>query len=305
VIQEQYSCDILAFISPIFEPVDDQVLEICRSRERQKNLLMIADTPGGSADAAYRIVRAIHRCYGNNGGEFILFVPRYCKSAGTIMALGGSRLIMSQEAELGPIDVQLRKDDEVGERTSGLTPHQALDTLAGETVQQFRRIYHHLRHDEETLFSAKLSAELASSMAVGLMNPIYEQMDPLRLGEVERFVRIAIDYGERIRSRNVKENAIGMLAAAYPSHGFVIDREEAEASLFYSVEKPIDELEYLAQALLNNVTRDKSFVRFIEKTNDNEESADDGQEEPDEKPRGRSSKRKSSSTRQNTTQSGE
>ena len=48
------------------------------------------------------------------------YVDTVCKSAGTILALGADVIIMSQYAELGPIDVQLQKEDEVGESTSGL-----------------------------------------------------------------------------------------------------------------------------------------------------------------------------------------
>lgn len=42
------------------------------------------------------------------------------------MCLGADKLIMSGNGELGPIDVQLFKQHEVGERESGLTPIQAM-----------------------------------------------------------------------------------------------------------------------------------------------------------------------------------
>ena len=292
-IEGEYDADIFAYIAPIFGPLDDKVLHLCRNNKRHKNILLMIDTPGGSADAAYRIIRAIHRCYHVDGGQLIFFVPRFCKSAGTIMALGGDRLIMSQEAELGPIDVQLRTDDEVGERTSGLTPHQALDTLAGEAVLHFRRFFRHLRYDDDTLFSTRLSAELASQMAIGLMSPIYEQLDPLRLGEVERFVRIAVDYGERISSSNVKHLAIEKLAAAYPSHGFVIDREEAEDQLFHKVEKPTDALEMLARAVIDNFNPNEPVVRFLRRPEQNPQGDSDETDEPNKR-KSRSRKRGSS-----------
>jgi ClpP class serine protease len=81
-------------------------------------------TFGGDAHAAYKIGRALQNKYNagsiisNHEPLFDVFVPTYCKSAGTILVLGADRILMSAEAELGPIDVQLRKQDEVGEVTS-------------------------------------------------------------------------------------------------------------------------------------------------------------------------------------------
>ena len=264
-IEKYYNADILVFSAPLFTLIDDFLIGLCRKRNRRKNILVIMETPGGSADAAYRVCRALRRsyCTGGEGGEFILYVHRYCKSAGTILALGSDRIIMSQEAELGPIDVQLRKEDEVGERTSGLTPHQALDTLAGEAMLHFRRFFRHLRYDDEIMFSTKLAAELATSMTIGLMGPIYQQIDPLRMGEIERYVRISSEYGERLRSKNVKPRAVELLAGAYPSHGFVIDREEAEENLFHKVERPVDALERVADAILDTLDDSEPVIRFL------------------------------------------
>lgn len=264
LVQDQYDADVLAYVGPLFSGLDDRLLKICRERRRRKNILVILETPGGSADAAYRVGRALQRSYPRaRDSNLIMYVHGYCKSAGTILALAADRIIMSQEAQLGPIDVQLRKEDEVGERTSGLTPHQALDTLAGESTLHFRRFFKHFRYDDELLFTTRMAAELASSMTVGLMSPIYEQIDPLRMGEIERFVRISSEYAERLRSPNVRADAVERLAAAYPSHGFVIDREEAEERLFAKVEKPSDELERVSEMIITVADGGEPFIRFL------------------------------------------
>ncbi|RVM34219.1 hypothetical protein CN130_10850 [Sinorhizobium meliloti] len=262
-VTAKYDADILFYAGPIFQPHDDKVVDLCRNRRRRKNLLVVIDTPGGSADAAYRMARAFQRYYSQEDGSFILFVPRYCKSAGSIIALGSDRVIMAVESELGPIDVQLRKEDEVGERTSGLTPHQALDTLAGEAMLHFKRFFYHLRYDNQLSFTTRMAAELSSQMAIGLMAPIYEQVDPLRMGEIERFVRISTEYGERLVSKNVRGGAVARLAAAYPSHGFVIDREEAKEHIFEKVEKPSDELEILGKIIAATGDGDQPMIAFI------------------------------------------
>ena len=103
----------------------------------RRNVLLILATFGGDAHAAYRIARSFQKFHKtiqgpNNqptGNRFTVFLPSVCKSAGTILTLGADAVILSDMAEMGPIDVQLRKPDEVGERTSGLTPIQALESL--------------------------------------------------------------------------------------------------------------------------------------------------------------------------------
>jgi ClpP class serine protease len=40
-------------------------------------------------------------------------VSGYCKSAGTLIALGANELAFGEHGELGPLDVQIAKRDEV------------------------------------------------------------------------------------------------------------------------------------------------------------------------------------------------
>ncbi|MDK3075954.1 hypothetical protein QO034_23195 [Sedimentitalea sp. JM2-8] len=252
-IAEHYNADIYLYYGPMFYPDDRAFVEAVRQNKKRKNALLILDTPGGSAEVAYRVGRAVQRAYRTKSnepdcGQFYIYVDDLCKSAGTILSLAADRIIMSQFGELGPIDVQLRKDDEIGERTSGLTPHQALETLQVESGSHFQRFFRQLRFGSELGFSTKLSADIAAQMAVGLMGSVYSQIDPSRLGEVERHVRVSSEYGARLATRNVKPNTIARLAASYPSHEFVIDRTEAR-QLFENIDRPTDDLEEIAESL--------------------------------------------------------
>lgn len=252
-ISDHYDADIYLYYGPMFYPDDRTFVEEVRRSKTRKNALLILDTPGGSAEVAYRVGRAVQRAYKTKSndsdcGQFLIYVDDMCKSAGTILSLAADKIIMSQFGELGPIDVQLRKDDEIGERTSGLTPHQALETLQVESGSHFQRFFRQLRFGSELGFSTKLSADIAAQMAVGLMGSVYSQIDPSRLGEVERHVRVSSEYGARLATRNVKQNTIARLAASYPSHEFVIDRTEAR-QLFENVDRPTDDLEEIAESL--------------------------------------------------------
>ncbi len=188
-----------------------------------------------------------------------------CKSAGTLLALGASTLIMSQRGHLGPIDVQLLNEEEVGERRSGLAPRQAMETLSTEAGKTFYRMFRMMRVGGLQL-PTRLAAETAATMAIGIMEPIYAQLDPIRMGEIERFVSIAQEYGERLRTSNVRKDTIEKLLSSYPSHEFVIDREESK-ELFERVEVPPDDLELVADTFirLHHPTPDNmsSFVQFL------------------------------------------
>ena len=167
-VTEKYDADVLAYIGFMLDPDDDKVLAACRKRRRKrKNVVLILSTPGGSADVAYRMARCLQRAYNTKAkdvaerGVFYIYVHDMCKSAGTLLALGATTLIMSQRAELGPIDVQLLKEDEVGERRSGLAPRQALETLSTEAGTAFFRLFRMMRMNGFQL-PTKLAAETAA-----------------------------------------------------------------------------------------------------------------------------------------------
>jgi membrane-bound ClpP family serine protease len=107
------------------------------------------------------------RCLQNaySDGKVIVFVHAVCKSAGTLLALAAHELILSDDAELGPLDVQLRKPDEIDERTSGLTAMQAMQTLRSEAYQSFEQFFVTIRR--RTRITTKTAAELATKLTVG------------------------------------------------------------------------------------------------------------------------------------------
>ena len=252
---EKHNTDFAVYLGDMRRPSDNWLIEACKRRRRRKNLILVLGTRGGDANVAYRIGRAFQKFYkieerthAGEGPEFTIFIPMQCKSAGTILATSATKLVMSHHAELGPIDVQLRNPSEVGERTSGLTPIQALDTLKLHSKSFFVDHFNKLRFDENLAFSTKMAAEIASGLTVGLLGPLYQQVDPIRLGEVERSLKISGDYTERLTSHptasNLNDDAVAKLLGGYPSHGFVIDIKEAK-ELFKRVDEPDGDLSEL------------------------------------------------------------
>jgi hypothetical protein len=256
-VAEKFDADVIGYFGDIMSPNDWRITYHSGRRRLRTNVILMLQTSGGDPHAAYRIARSLQRAYQTlpqtfgqkrqKKGSFYVFVNSRCKSAGTLLALGADGIFMSETAELGPIDVQLRKPEEVGERTSGLTPIQALLFLEERSTTLFKRHFKSLRFSEDLVFSTKMAADTATNITTGLLGPIYQQIDPIRLAEVDRSLKISTEYGERIGKSNLKSGALEKLLAGYPSHSFVIDLEEAR-ELFVKVDEPTPELRELADA---------------------------------------------------------
>lgn len=261
-LAEKFDSDVLLFNSGFMRGIDDDVILKIRSRRRRKNLLLILVTEGGDPDAAYRISRFIQNSY----EKFTAFVPGYCKSAGTLCVLGANSLIMSDSAELGPLDIQLYKRDEIGESSSGLVAGEALTALQNKAFGMYEEFFLAIKNRSQNQITFKTASEIALKLAIGLVEPLYQQIDPIQVGEMARSMRIAKDYGQRlrVRSKNFTSDSLEMLLETYPSHGFVIDRSEAQ-SLLKSVREPSQEEEVLV-TLLGDVAHfpgRQQCVRFL------------------------------------------
>jgi serine dehydrogenase proteinase len=278
-IEDHYDADLLVYFGPIYRPWDDCLIDLCAKREKRKNVLLMLTTLGGDAHSAYRMARYLQQSYCRpesaavEPGQLIIFVNGVCASAGTLVTLAADKLILTNHTELGPLDVQMRKPDEVGERTSGLTPIQALGYLEGQAQKFFASQFDGLR---KLAFSTRMAADVAAQLASGLLSKLYEQIDPLRLAEYDRSNRIAEHYGDRIKTKNVKEDAVKRLLECYPSHEFCIDTVEAK-ELFDHVEKPTPALEMLGNRLKQFAQKyllaDEPAIFFLtDRSKPNEES---------------------------------
>lgn len=248
--------DVLVFNGPITRTTSDSVIDLCSQRSRKPNVFLMLTTGGGDPHAAYRIARSLQQHY----QRMIAYVPGYCKSAGTLLILGAHELVISPHAELGPIDLQVLRSDEVGERSSVLTPTDALRVLQEQAISTFVSAFGNFR--AEAQLTTKLSAEMAANLVAGLYHDIFAQIDPIRLGELDRATRIAVEYGERLIavSKNARDNTLVKLVGGYPSHMFVIDQAETR-DLFETVREP-SELERQL-AIREPISDDKTLVIFV------------------------------------------
>ena len=86
-VGEEYSADVFFYSGEIDDVGFGKLTSTVARNKRRDKVLLILTTNGGYANSAYQIARMLQKLY----DEFIIFTPSYCKSAGTIVALGATR----------------------------------------------------------------------------------------------------------------------------------------------------------------------------------------------------------------------
>lgn len=275
--------DLYVFSGSIDTRGADKFVELVAAKKpRAEQAAVFLTTYGGDAHAAYRMAKCLQRAY---GGRIRLLVSGSCKSAGTLVAIAAQEIGFGELGELGPLDIQMAKPDELLPLSSGLDIFNALTILTSHAFSEFENYMLSITGNSGGNISAKTAADIATQLVTGLFGPIAAQIDPMRLGENQRAIKIAKEYGERLGLTHLKPKALDTLVESYPSHGFVIDFEEAQ-KLFKNVDAMTDREDEIA-SLLKRVTRYPSPQLAIvdlgslvkpeeEKTDDKNGSADGG-----------------------------
>lgn len=94
-----------------------QIEDLLRLPNQFSGLDLILNSGGGYAISAERIINVCKNYVKKNDiNEFRVIVPRIAKSAATMVSLGADRIILCDNAELGPIDPQLILVDNNGRK---------------------------------------------------------------------------------------------------------------------------------------------------------------------------------------------
>lgn len=247
---EHYNADFIALTGPITRELGSHLLDVLEEVgvRRKENVCVLLSTFGGDGDAAYIIARTLKRFY----EHFSLFIYGFCKSAGTIIALGADEIIMSERGELGPLDVQILKEDSLGTFGSGLDVVKSIRGIGNSSFNIFEEFFLEILQRSGGAITTKTAAEVATNITTGLMAPVTAQLDPVKIGEIQRAVDIAFEYGMRL---GAKPYTVHHLIHHYPSHAFVIDFDEAHA-LFPCVREP-DILDSLVENQIRKILFDE------------------------------------------------
>lgn len=81
----------------------DLIEDLKRGKKDKKRLIIILNTPGGSAEIAEKMVDITRKHY----KEVYFIVPDIAMSAGTIFCMSGDKIYMDYSSSLGPIDPQV------------------------------------------------------------------------------------------------------------------------------------------------------------------------------------------------------
>lgn len=226
---------------------ETKFVDKCNKEARRTNAVVVIVTNGGDADAAYRIARCLQLRY----RKITALITGQCKSAGTLLAIGAHELAFSPHGELGPLDVQLRKSDDMWAATSGLTVMNAFTALQSKSEEAFADFATNIKLRSGGSVTFKTAADIATKLTVGLFQHIYQQVEVMHLGEAARAMKIAEEYGQRLDqvADNLRSaNSLATLVAGYPSHSFVIDMVEA-MTIFKNVRNLSEQEQELCDAL--------------------------------------------------------
>ncbi|WP_439954515.1 SDH family Clp fold serine proteinase, partial [Escherichia coli] len=128
-----------------------------QQKQKSRHALLVLTTPGGDPHAGFRIARALQHEF----EEFHALIPWVCKSAGTLICIGATKLYLCDQSELGPLDVQIKKSDELVGRNSGLDILQAVNYLQNQAMNAFRTYVDQLTYEG---LSTRAASDMASKL---------------------------------------------------------------------------------------------------------------------------------------------
>lgn len=111
-IQEKYGRKLICYISCKAGINRDDTIGFVDllHNVHKENLDLMIHTPGGDIDAAEKLINMTQTVVPIEN-ELRVIIPDFAKSAGTLMAIGADKIIMSDTSELGPIDPQITLND--------------------------------------------------------------------------------------------------------------------------------------------------------------------------------------------------
>ncbi len=200
-------------------------LQKVKIAEGKNRIHLVLHTTGGNPYTAATIVNMLHKKF-----DFVtVVVPFWAKSAGTLIAIGGNELVMSDLSQLGPLDMQIKHPNKE-KSISALDITNPTSYIVGVVASASSQFYKKIRLDSGNTISVKESMKIAYDNSVKLFHPIVSQLDPTDLSRCNRVLDVAEKYGteflEKYSLKNTSEKyrnlLISYLIYGFPDHGFAI-----------------------------------------------------------------------------------
>lgn len=184
----------------------DMLQNVLQMVDTSKGIALMISSPGGDGLVAERIVNACRAFSGT--GDYWAIVPSRAKSAGTIVAMGASKIMMPASAELGPVDPQIiRKEGDKWKLFSAHSLISTYDKLFSEAVATKGRLEPYLqqlnnfdaREIENYRNLMLLSEDIAVKILAGGM------MSGMKPDDIKEKIKVFLnpDAGTRSHSRPI------------------------------------------------------------------------------------------------------
>lgn len=176
-----------------------------------RKISLILETDGGQTSTAWNLVNLIRMfCE-----ELELIVPANCRSAGTLIALGANRIVMTKQATLGPIDPSI--SHALGPQIPGGAP-DARVPVSVEAVTGY------LQHLNATNAGGDAIVESVQHLA--------QYVHPLVLGEILRSRQQIRDLAGRLLEQHSLDQLqinriVDFLCSESGSHDYTLNRRES------------------------------------------------------------------------------
>jgi hypothetical protein len=219
-IQQHTSRKVISYVSESAAVTRDDVvplMDLLHTTPVGASIDFLLHTLGGDIDAADKIVRILRRRVGSDG-ELRVVVPDCAKSAGTLIAIGADRIVMSDSSELGPIDPQIFIRDAAGHGS-----WRPATTYVDGYTDLIRKINNPTSYDED----GRTDAEQL----------LLSKCDPALLDQCQQALRRSRELAESLLKRGMlRDGAWTEVGGALTDnkrwqsqHGAVIDSEDAQS----------------------------------------------------------------------------
>jgi len=215
-----------------------------------KNLDLILHSGGGQISVAYQIFDLVK----THTEDLVIFIPIYAKSAATLFVLGCDKIVMSELAELGPLDTQvLERKEGTRSYASALNPFKTVEEVQRFALRMFDQSVQLLLN--RTDYSIEEAVKHSMEFAAKITAPMFSQIKVEKMGEYGRALQIGLEYGRRLLKRygHISEEEydkiLRHLIYGYPSHAYVIDYKEMQ-EIGFKVELPTKEEEEIINEMV-------------------------------------------------------
>jgi hypothetical protein len=182
------------------------------------------ESGGGDAHAAYKLALLLRA----TAHRVRVVIPDWAKSAATLLTLVGDEIFMAPAADLGPLDAQMLDEGSYSGSISALNIARAADEVARDAIDMA------VKGGVDLLAITGLSRaqtlEAMLDFSATFSEPLVRQLDPKVVHHAKQMLQVTAKYAEQLL-KEAQSDAPRAIATAlvetFPTHGYVISRDEA------------------------------------------------------------------------------